>query len=403
VKLLIIALTALNSNKTRFFLASLGIMIGIAAVIVMVAIGKGSQHEVMSVIAKMGENLLTINAGEMKRRGGRLRLSGNVNTLNLRDVNYLSKEVDGIAFIAPFEIKEMKVKYLQVLTSTNVAGSTLEFLETRNYSITSGEMFSEMDQKIGARVAVVGKTVIKNMLGGEDPLGKTVRINAIPFRIIGVFESKGLDSDGIDQDEILLIPIKSMLRRILNQSHISTIYVKADSRRNIERVATKIKTELRDRHRIADDAENDFTIVSQIDLENLKAETSELFTRLIVGVAGISLVVGGIGILAVMLISVKERTHEIGIRRAVGATKGDIVGQFLLESIIIGLFGGFFGVVLGVGITFGASILGVENLLLDANSIYISTSVCMMIGVIFGLFPAIKASRLDPMVALTVE
>jgi len=403
VKLLIIALTALNSNKTRFFLASLGIMIGIAAVIVMVAIGKGSQHEVMSVIAKMGENLLTINAGEMKRRGGRLRLSGNVNTLNLRDVNYLSKEVDGIAFIAPFEIKEMKVKYLQVLTSTNVAGSTLEFLETRNYRITSGEMFSEMDQKLGARVAVVGKTVIKNMLGGGDPLGKTVRINAIPFRIIGVFESKGLDSDGIDQDEILLIPIKSMLRRILNQSHISTIYVKADSRRNIERVAAKIKTELRDRHKIADDAENDFTIVSQIDLENLKAETSELFTRLIVGVAAISLVVGGIGILAVMLISVKERTHEIGIRRAVGATKGDIVGQFLLESIIIGLFGGFFGVVLGVGITFGASILGAENLLLDANSIYISTSVCMVIGVIFGLFPAIKASRLDPMVALTVE
>ena len=403
MKLLIIALTALKSNKTRFFLASLGIMIGIAAVIVMVAIGKGSQHEVMTVIAKMGENLLTINAGEMKRRGGRLRLSGNVTTLNLRDVDYLSKEVNGIAFVAPFEIKEMKVKYLQVLTSTNVAGSTLEFLETRNYRIASGEMFTEMDQKLGARVGVVGKTVIKNMLGGEDPLGKTVRINAIPFRIIGIFESKGLDSDGIDQDDILLIPIKSMLRRILNQNYISTIYAKADSRRNIERVAAKIKTVLRDRHKIADDAENDFTIISQIDLENLKAETSELFTRLIVGVAAISLVVGGIGILAVMLISVKERTHEIGIRRAVGATKGDIVGQFLFESILIGLFGGFFGVVLGVGITFGASTWGAENLLLDANSIYISTSVCMMIGVIFGLFPAIKASRLDPMVALTVE
>ena len=403
VKLLIIALTALKSNKTRFFLASLGIMIGIAAVIVMVAIGKGSQHEVMTVIAKMGENLLTINAGEMKRRGGRLRLSGNVTTLNLRDVDYLSKEVDGITFVAPFEIKEMKVKYLQVLTSTNVAGSTLEFLETRNYRIASGEMFTEMDQKLGARVGVVGKTVIKNMLGGEDPLGKTVRINAIPFRIIGIFESKGLDSDGIDQDDILLIPIKSMLRRILNQNYISTIYAKADSRRNIERVAAKIKTVLRDRHKIADDAENDFTIISQIDLENIKAETSELFTRLIVGVAAISLVVGGIGILAVMLISVKERTHEIGIRRAVGATKGDIVGQFLFESILIGLFGGFFGVVLGVGITFGASTWGAENLLLDANSIYISTSVCMMIGVIFGLFPAIKASRLDPMVALTVE
>ena len=403
MKLLIIALTALKSNKTRFFLASLGIMIGIAAVIVMVAIGKGSQHEVMTVIAKMGENLLTVNAGEMKRRGGRLRLSGNVTTLNLRDVDYLSNEVSGITLIAPFEIKEMKVKYLQVLTSTNVAGSTLEFLETRNYEIASGEMFTEMDQKLGARVAVVGKTVIKNMLGGEDPLGKTVRINAIPFRIIGIFESKGLDSDGIDQDDILLIPIKSMLRRILNQSHISTIYVKAGSRRNIERVSARIKTALRDRHKITDGAENDFTIISQIDLENLKAETSELFTRLIVGVASISLIVGGIGILAVMLISVKERTHEIGVRRAVGATKGDIVGQFLLESILIGLFGGCFGVVLGVGITFGLSTWGAENLLLDANSIYISTSVCMIIGVIFGLFPAIKASRLDPMVALTVE
>jgi len=403
VKLLIIALTALKSNKTRFFLASLGIMIGIAAVIVMVAIGKGSQHEVMTVIAKMGENLLTINAGEMKRRGGRLRLSGNVTTLNLRDVDYLSKEVDGITFVAPFEIKEMKVKYLQVLTSTNVAGSTLEFLETRNYRIASGEMFTEMDQKLGARVAVVGKTVIKNMLGGEDPLGKTVRINAIPFRIIGIFESKGLDSDGIDQDDILLIPIKSMLRRILNQNHISTIYAKADSRRNIERVSVRIKTVLRDRHKIADDAENDFTIISQIDLENLKAETSELFTRLIVGVAAISLVVGGIGILAVMLISVKERTHEIGVRRAVGATKGDIVGQFLFESILIGLFGGCFGVVLGAGITLGITAWGIGNLILDMQSIYISTGVCTAIGIMFGLIPAIKASRLDPMVALTVE
>ena len=403
VKLLIIALTALKSNKTRFFLASLGIMIGIAAVIVMVAIGKGSQHEVMTVIAKMGENLLTINAGEMKRRGGRLRLSGNVTTLNLRDVDYLSKEVDGITFVAPFEIKEMKVKYLQVLTSTNVAGSTLEFLETRNYRIASGEMFTEMDQKLGARVGVVGKTVIKNMLGGEDPLGKTVRINAIPFRIIGIFESKGLDSDGIDQDDILLIPIKSMLRRILNQNYISTIYAKADSRENIDRVALKIKTLLRDRHKISDDAEDDFTIISQLDLENLKAETSELFTRLIVGVAAISLVVGGIGILAVMLISVKERTREIGVRRAVGATKGDIVGQFLFESILIGLFGGCFGVILGVGITLGITAWGIGNLVLDMQSIYISTGVCTAIGIMFGLFPAIKASRLDPMVALTVE
>ena len=403
MKLLIIALTALKSNKTRFFLASLGIMIGIAAVIVMVAIGKGSHHEVMNVIAKMGENLLTINAGEMKRRGGRLRLAGNVTTLNLRDVDYLSQEVSGLTLVAPFEIKEMKVKYLQVLTATNVAGSTPEFLKTRNYQIASGEMFNERDQKLRAKVAVVGNTVIKNMFGEDDPLGKTVRINAIPFKVIGVFEGKGLDSDGVDQDDILLIPITSMLRRLLNQNYISTIYAKADSRENIDRVALKIKTLLRDRHKISDDAEDDFTIISQIDLENLKAETSELFTRLIVGVAAISLVVGGIGILAVMLISVKERTREIGVRRAVGATKGDIVGQFLFESILIGLFGGCSGVVLGVGITLGITAWGIGNLVLDMQSIYISTGVCTAIGIMFGLFPAIKASRLDPMVALTVE
>ena len=403
MKLLIIALTALKSNKTRFFLASLGIMIGIAAVIVMVAIGKGSHHEVMNVIAKMGENLLTINAGEMKRRGGRLRLAGNVTTLNLRDVDYLSQEVSGLTLVAPFEIKEMKVKYLQVLTATNVAGSTPEFLKTRNYQIASGEMFNERDQKLRAKVAVVGNTVIKNMFGEDDPLGKTVRINAIPFKVIGVFEGKGLDSDGIDQDDILLIPITSMLRRLLNQNYISTIYAKADSRENIDRVAIKIKTLLRDRHKISDDAEDDFTIISQLDLENLKAETSELFTRLIVGVAAISLVVGGIGILAVMLISVKERTREIGVRRAVGATKGDIVGQFLFESILIGLFGGCSGVVLGVGITLGITAWDIGNLILDMQSIYISTGVCTAIGIMFGLFPAIKASRLDPMVALTVE
>jgi putative ABC transport system permease protein len=403
MKLLIIALTALKSNKTRFFLASLGIMIGIAAVIVMVAIGKGSHHEVMNVIAKMGENLLTINAGEMKRRGGRLRLAGNVTTLNLRDVDYLSQEVSGLTLVAPFEIKEMKVKYLQVLTATNVAGSTPEFLKTRNYQIASGEMFNERDQKLRAKVAVVGNTVIKNMFGEDDPLGKTVRINAIPFKVIGVFEGKGLDSDGVDQDDILLIPITSMLRRLLNQNYISTIYAKADSRENIDRVALKIKTLLRDRHKISDDAEDDFTIISQLDLENLKAETSELFTRLIVGVAAISLVVGGIGILAVMLISVKERTREIGVRRAVGATKGDIVGQFLFESILIGLFGGCSGVVLGVGITLGITAWGIGNLVLDMQSIYISTGVCTAIGIMFGLFPAIKASRLDPMVALTVE
>ncbi|KMP10560.1 hypothetical protein UR09_05870 [Candidatus Nitromaritima sp. SCGC AAA799-A02] len=402
-KSLFIAWIALSSHKTRTFLASLGIMIGIAAVIVMVAIGKGSQEEVMQVIANMGENLVTINAGEMKRRGGRLRLAGNVTTLNLRDVDHIMNEAEGLALAAPFEIKQMRVKYRQSLTETNVAGSTPEFLAARNYEIDTGEMFSQRDLKLGGRVAVIGNTAIKNMFGDDDPVGKTVRINAVPFKVVGVFRGKGLDSDGVDQDDILLVPITSMLRRILNQTHISTIYAKADSRQNIDRMAAQVRRILRDRHKLPDEAEDDFTIISQIELEDLKRETSELFTRLIVGVAAISLVVGGIGILAVMLISVKERTREIGVRRAVGATRGDIVRQFLVESILIGLFGGCVGATLGVGITLGASAWGGWNLLLDLDSIYIAAGVCMLIGIVFGLFPAFKASRLDPMVALTVE
>ena len=398
-----IALTALKSQKSRTFLASLGIVIGIAAVIIMVAIGQGSQQQVMSVIAKMGENLVTINAGEMKRRGGHLRLTGNVTTLNLRDVDHLMQDVRGLALVAPFEIKQLKVKYQQFFIETNVAGSTPDFLAIRNYDIAVGEMFSERDLKFGGRVAVIGQTAIKNMFGEDDPLGRVVRVKGIPFRVVGVFKSKGLDSDGVDQDDILLIPINSMLRRVLNQTHISTIYGKADSRRNIDRVAEQIKLVLRDRHKLSDEAEDDFTIISQVDLEDLKKETSELFTRLIVGVAAISLVVGGIGILAVMLISVKERTREIGIRRAVGATKSDIVRQFLIESILIGLFGGGAGIALGVGITLGAALWGPWDLLLDFKSVYVSTGVCVVIGMVFGLLPAFKASRLDPMTALTVE
>ena len=403
MKTITIALLALKSHKTRTFLASLGIVIGIAAVIVMVAIGKGSEREIMNVIAKMGENLVTINAGEMKRRGGRLRLTGNVTTLTLRDVDQLMQEVDGLAFAVPFEIKQMKVKYRQSLTETTVAGSTPDFLNVRNYEIASGEMFSQRDLKLGGRVAVIGRTAIKNMFGEDDPLEKTVRINGIPFRIVGIFEVKGLDSNGTDQDDILLVPITSMLRRVLNQRYISTILAKADSRRNIDRVAEQIGLILRDRHKLSDTAADDFTIISQLDLEDMKRETSELFTRLIVGVAGISLVVGGVGILAVMLISVKERTREIGVRRAVGATRGDIVWQFLIESVLIGLLGGGVGVALGVGITLGASVWGHWNLLLNLNSIYIATGVCLLIGTVFGLFPAFKASRLDPMTALTVE
>ena len=398
-----IAVTALLAQKTRTLFASLGILIGIASVIVMVAIGKGSQQEVMDVIAGMGVNMVTINAGEMKRRGGRLRLSGNVTTLSPRDAEHISNEIEEVELVAPFEEKRMNAKFDNNAAETTITGSTLDFPLIRGYRIEKGEMFSERDLKTASRVAIIGKTAIKNLFGEEDPVGQVVKVHFIPFKIIGVFEAKGVDTNGLDQDDLIFIPLPTLMRRIVNQSHVSRIFVKISSRENISKASEKIRELLRESHKLNDEREDDFTLVSQLDLEEMKRETSELFTKLIVGVAAISLLVGGIGILAVMLISVKERTKEIGIRRAVGATRSDIVRQFLYESLIIGFLGGGIGIAFGVGLTLGLTHWGDWTLLLDQGSIWTASWVCAVIGVVFGVFPAIKASKLDPMEALTIE
>ncbi|MBT3516886.1 MAG: FtsX-like permease family protein [Nitrospina sp.] len=398
-----IAVTALLANKTRTLLASLGILIGIASVIVMVAIGKGSQQEVLDVIAGMGENMVTITAGEMKRRGGRLRLSGNVTTLSPRDAERIASEIEEVELVAPFEEKRMNAKFDNNAAETTITGSTLDFQFIRGYRIENGEMFSEQDLKTGNRVAIIGKTAIKNLFGDEDPIGQVVKVHFIPFKIIGVFEAKGVDTNGLDQDDLIFIPLPTLMRRIVNQTHVSRIFVKISSRENIEKASEKIRELLRESHKLTDDREDDFTLVSQLDLEEMKRETSELFTKLIVGVAAISLLVGGIGILAVMLISVKERTKEIGIRRAVGASRSNIIRQFLYESLIIGFLGGGIGIALGVGLTLGLTYWGDWTLLLDQDSIWKASWVCALIGMIFGVVPAIKASKLDPMEALTIE
>jgi putative ABC transport system permease protein len=398
-----IAIRALFAHKTRTFLASLGILIGIASVIIMVAIGKGSQKEVMDVIAGMGENLITINAGEMKRRGGRLRLTGNVTTLTVRDANRITDEIGEVERVAPFEEKRMAAKFSNNSVETTIAGSTTDFPFIRNYELKSGEFFSERDVKTANRVAIIGMTVVKNLFGEEDPLGQIIRVHFIPFKIIGVFDPKGVDTNGLDQDDLILIPLSTYMRRIVNQTFVSRIFVKASSRKNIPKASEKIRELLRESHKLTDERNDDFTLISQLDIEDLKKETTEMFTKLIVGVAGISLLVGGIGILAVMLISVKERTREIGIRRAVGATRRDIVHQFLYESLIIGFLGGGLGIVLGVSLTLGLTYWGHWTLILDRNSIWMGSWSCAGIGVIFGVFPAIKASKLDPLEALTTE
>ncbi|NIQ01764.1 MAG: FtsX-like permease family protein, partial [Nitrospinaceae bacterium] len=350
-----ISVTALKAHKTRSMLASLGVMIGIAAVIIMVAIGKGSEQEVMEVISRMGRHLITIQAGEVKRRGDRLRLTGTVTTLRPRDAQQVRVEVPQVQAVAPFEIQSMKVKFGRLVTQTQVAGSTPSFFTVRQYDVARGNYFTDRDLKLARRVAIIGQTTLKNIFGLVDPIGQVLRIRGIPFRVIGVFRSKGLDSNGMDQDDIILVPLTTLLRRVLNQTHITTIYARAGSRDSIPQAVESIRAVLREAHRLRPQEEDDFSIVSQLDIEEMKRETTELFTKLIVGVAAISLVVGGIGILAVMLASVKERTREIGLRRAVGATRPDIVQQFLMESIVIGLWGGGIGIALGVVITLGVN------------------------------------------------
>ncbi|PIR00278.1 MAG: hypothetical protein COV66_07270 [Nitrospinae bacterium CG11_big_fil_rev_8_21_14_0_20_45_15] len=398
-----IALTALGARKSRTFLSSLGIVIGIASVIIMVAIGKGSQKEVMDIIAGMGENLITINAGEMKVRGGQLRLTGNVSTLKPEDVKAIVDDVPGVELAVPFEIKQMQVKFEEASVETSIGGSYPDYQSVRNYSVARGRFFEERDVKTANRVGVIGETAIKNLFGDQDPLDQTIRVQRVPIKIIGVLDRKGLDSNGLDQDDIILIPLTTLQRRLSNQTFITTIFAKATRREVIPGVIADITDLLRERHKLSEGKEDDFTIISQLEMEEMKRETSEMFTRLIVGVAGISLVVGGIGILAVLLVSVKERTREIGVRRAVGASRWDVVNQFILESIVIGCFGGFTGIALGVGITLGMAEWGNWTLVLDWNAVFYATGACILIGVVFGMYPALKASRLDPMKALTVE
>jgi putative ABC transport system permease protein len=297
----------------------------------------------------------------------------------------------------------MNAKFDNNTAETSITGSTLDFPIIRGYRIEQGDMFSEKDIKTAGRVAVIGKTVVKNLFGDEDPVGQVVKVHFIPFKIVGVFEAKGVDTNGLDQDDLILIPLPTLMRRIVNQTHVSRIFVKVSSRKNILKATEKIREVLRESHRLTDEKEDDFTLISQLDMEDMKRETSELFTKLIVGVAAISLLVGGIGILAVMLISVKERTREIGIRRSVGATRRDIIRQFLYESLIIGVIGGGLGIAIGTGLTLGLTHWGKWTLILDKNSIWTASWVCALIGVVFGVFPAIKASKLDPMEALTIE
>ncbi|MDZ7722192.1 MAG: ABC transporter permease [candidate division KSB1 bacterium] len=338
----------LLAHKMRTALALTGIIIGVSAVIVMVAIGKGAQNEVLGKIEAMGTNLIIVNAGQVRKSPGRMQIRGTVTTLRLEDAEALQQALI-IERAAPVQSKKMQVKFGHLSTNTTIVGTSVEFPEVRNFRLEKGFFFSEKENRASRRVAVLGQTIVDNLFDGANPVGETIRIGRVPFLVIGVMEAKGVDLNGVDQDDQIFIPIQTALRRVFNQDYIASINIQVVSQDKMAAAQQQIRQALRERHRLdKSDKPDDFTIQNQTELLETQRETTGAFTALITSIAGISLLVGGIGILAIMLIAIRERTHEIGLRMAVGATRKDISVQFVLEAAMLSIGGGVMGLLIGI-------------------------------------------------------
>jgi len=393
----------LLERKVRTVLSLSGIIVGVCAVIVMVALGKGTEEKVTSQITKMGSNLLLVNAGQVKIIAGRARQAKIVTTLELRDADSIAEAVSNLKSIAPAQVKKLQVKYGNLSTKTNIIGTTSDIVEIQNHSFSEGRFFDEDEDKGLRRVAVIGKTVVENVFGQQDPLGKLIYIGKVPFEIIGVLSPKGTDLYGADQDDQIFIPVKTALRRLFNLTYINTIYAKVKDGSSMKRAEEDISTILRERHHIREGKDNDFTILNQTAILEAQQESSRTFTLLIGSIAALSLLVGGIGVLAVMLISIRERIKEIGIRRAVGAKRRDILIQFLSEALLLSIGGGVIGIVLGVVASILTAIFAKLPLIIPIDAVGMSFLATVIIGVFFGVYPARKASLSDPIKALQFE
>lgn len=392
---------SLAANKMRTFLALMGTAVGVAAVIFLVAAGQGARHETLRRIESMGTNLLTVKAGQVKKMINRERQFGDVTTLTPGDCEALKREFPYVAAAAPAQDRFLRTKYGNVFTMAEVVGTTPEFKEIKNHSLTVGRFFSHHENKAGLRVAVIGSDVYKNIFKGRDPMGEIIRIGKIPFEVVGVLKSKGAGTEGGNEDIRIYIPLRTALRRVFNIRHLEVIYIQVTEKRMMNRAEVEIRDFLRERHRLVRRQKvDDFTIRNQVTALKTARESTKSFTFLIAGIAGIALLVGGIGILAIMLSAIKERTNEIGLRRAIGARSRDILLQFLMEALLLGLAGGLAGMVTGV---IGAWVIGMVTPLttvIPFKAIGLSTVFSLSVGLFFGVYPARRASLLDPIEAL---
>ena len=398
-----IALRALANNKLRAFLTMLGIIIGVASVIAMLAIGQGSKKSIQQQISEMGSNIIMIHPGAEMRGGVRQDPSA-MQTLKLENYEKLSEECTYLSGISPNVSSSGQLVAGANNYPSSVSGVSMDYLTIRQLTVEQGEMFTENDIRTAAKVCVIGKTIVDNLFpDGSDPIGKVIRCNQIPFRVIGVLKSKGYNSMGMDQDDVVLAPYSTVMKRLLAQTYLSGIFASALTEEMTEEAVDEITTILRREHKLKETDADDFTIRTQQELSSMLNTTTDLMTTLLACIAGISLVVGGIGIMNIMYVSVTERTREIGLRMSVGARGVDILSQFLIEAILISITGGLIGVIIGCGASFMIKAIAHWPVFIQPWSVLLSFLVCTVTGVFFGWYPAKKAADLDPIDALRYE
>jgi len=392
----------LAAHKLRTLLSVTGIVVGIATVVLMGAAGRGAERQILDRIRDMGTNLIVVNAGQTRIVAGRQRQTSVVTTLEIDDAAAVAGQCPAVGLASPAISKKLSVRWESENAVTTVIGIAPQGLAVRNIAVRSGRPFDAEEDRVRRRGAVLGPTAAQNLFGPQDPIGLQVRIGRVPFEVIGVTDAKGMDANGLDQDDLILVPLGTAMRRLFNVDYIDTIYAQARSAEALDTAEREIRELLRQRHRLRDKPD-DFTIQNQATLLAAERETAQSMTLLIGSVAGISLLVGGIGILAVMLIAVRERTPEIGLRRALGATRGDVRLQFLFESGLLAGAGGILGVAAGVTAAALVSRLGYWETVISWPTAAVGFVFSVAVGVIFGIYPAVRAAALEPIEALRSE
>jgi putative ABC transport system permease protein len=400
-----IAFKALQRNKLRAFLTMLGIIIGVAAVIAMVAIGQGSKQSIQDQLSSMGSNMITIRPNSNQTVGGGARLdASSLQTLTVEDIKAIQSQATNITAVSPAVQGRGQAINGSLNWPTTIQGVSPDYLTIRNWGLKDGIGFTQQHVNGADKVCLIGQTVVDNIFpSGEDPVGKIIRFNNIPFKIIGVLSEKGENAFGQDQDDIMLAPYTTVQKRILAITYIQTIYASAKDENSTDEATAELTEILRTSHKLKVGDDDDFLVRTQAELINTFSSTSELLTVLLTAIAGISLVIGGIGIMNIMYVSVTERTKEIGLRMSIGARGIDILFQFLIEAILISITGGIIGVLLGITASRLVTLFLSWPTLVSESSIMLSFMVCAITGVFFGYYPALKASRLDPIEALRYE